>query len=230
MTDQTPLTTTLRALAGDTERLLGDRLRPTGITVPQLEFLTWIAAHPECCGADVAEAVHVSPQTGTTVLHNLLAKKLIRVKPAKGRRNSITVTARGTAAVAQAQDAVAEVEKHLAAALGGDVAHAFAGAVTALQPHLPQRGWQRKPKATTNSKSKAKARAAKPKARRDPLAGDRIKAEQLDQHCREWAATVGNSQFVPDHVAAQYGTQAQIDLLVVARRWSPEHNGYRLND
>lgn len=208
--------TTLRALTNNTERLLTERLRPVGITVPQLEFLTWIAAHPECSGADVADATHVSPQTGTTVLHNLTVKRLIHISPGKGRRNRITVTADGTAAIAQARGAVAEVEKYLTTALGGkDAARSLDNAVTALQPHLLRRG----------SKKKTKT-----KAYRDPLADDRAKAEEVDQRCREWATTLGNGTFVPDHVAHQFGTETQIDLLVVARRWSPEHNGYRLND
>lgn len=211
----------LRALTSDTERILSDRLRPAGVTVPQLEFLSYIAANPKCCGADIAEAVHVSPQTGTTVLGNLVGKRLITVKPApKGRRNTITVTARGAAVITQAQNAVADVEKHLAAALGKDTARSLAGAVTALQPHLPQRGWH----------SEKSASRAKPKALRDLLGGDRAQAEVLDQRCREWAATVGDGRFVPDHVAGQFGTEAQVDLLVVARRWSPEYNGYHLND
>lgn len=208
--------TTLRALTNNTERLLTERLRPVGITVPQLEFLTWIAAHPECSGADVADATHVSPQTGTTVLHNLAVKRLISISPGKGRRNRITVTADGAAAITQAQGAVAEVEKHLTAALGDKhAARSLNSAVTALQPHLPQRG--------------SKTKKAK-KAHRDPLADDRAKADEVDQRCREWATALGNGTFVPDHVAHQFGTETQIDLLVVTQRWSPERNGYRLND
>lgn len=156
MTDQAPLASTLRALANSAERMLGDRLQSVGITVPQLEFLTFIAANPGCCGADAAEAAHVSPATGTTVLNNLVAKRLIETEPAyKGHRNSIAITEAGVEVIAQAQCAVVKVEKRLAAALGAQAVRKLPNAVEALQPHLPPRAWRRNGKTAAASSNKS---------------------------------------------------------------------------
>lgn len=212
------ITATLRALTGDTERLLTEQLRPIGLTVPQMQFLTVLTANPGHCGADVAEAVHVSPQTGTTVLQNLVAKRLITVRhvPGKGRRHKITVTARGKKALDQATEAVADVEKRLAALLGPEAAFRMADAIGALQPHLPSRMWQ------------TKRSAAKTQPKQENANADKV--DQLHRHCLDWAATVGEPGTVPGHVARQFGTQAQIDLLVESGRWKPDGDGYRIND
>lgn len=141
MTDQTPLTATLRALTNGTERLLADRLRHLDLTVPQMEFLAILAANPGHSGADAAKDAHVSPQAGTTILRNLTVKQLITVRhvPGKGRRNEITVTAHGKDVLGQAQEAIADVEKRLAALLGTEAASRLGFTVSALEPHLPKR-------------------------------------------------------------------------------------------
>lgn len=138
MTDQAPLATTLRTLTGDTERLLGARLHPLGLTVPQMQFLAYFAANPGHSGADAARDSHVSPQTGTTILRNLTAKHLITVQhvPGNGRRNDVTVTPRGKDLLGQAQEAVADVEQRLAVLLGTKAAARLNRAATALEPRL----------------------------------------------------------------------------------------------
>lgn len=135
------ITTSLRALANGTERMLADRIRHLDLTVPQLEYLAILAANPDYSGADTAEEAHVSPQTGTTILRNLIIKRLITVRhvPGMGRRNEITVTAHGKNTLGQAQEAVADVEKRLRALLGPEAASMLNGAVTSLQKHLPKR-------------------------------------------------------------------------------------------
>lgn len=138
MTNQAPLITTLRALTGDTERLLGARLRPLGLTAPQLQFLAYFAANPGHSGADAARDSHVSPQTGATILQNLTIKQLITVQhmAGGGRRNEVTVTTRGKDLLGQAQEAVADVEKRLAALLGTKAAARLNRAVATLEPRL----------------------------------------------------------------------------------------------
>lgn len=135
------ITTTLRTLAHDTEWLLADRLRHLDLTVPQLEYLAILAANPDHSGADTARDAHVSPQTGTTILRNLITKQLITVRhvPGAGRRNEITVTAHGKDTLGQAQEAVADVEKRLRTLLGPDAVRQLGDAVTSLQKHLPKR-------------------------------------------------------------------------------------------
>lgn len=135
------ITTTLRTLTGDIERLLADRLRPLDLTVPQMQFLADFAANPGHSGADAARASHISAQTGTTILRNLTVKQYITVRhvPGAGRRNEITVTARGKNVLGQAQEAVGDVEKRLAALLGTEAAFRLGFAVSALDPHLSKR-------------------------------------------------------------------------------------------
>lgn len=132
------ITTVLRSLAGDVERLLADRLRPIGITVSQMQFLAYFAANPGHSGADAARDSHVSPQTGTTILQNLTSKQLITVQhmAGGGRRNDVTVTPRGKDLLGQAQEAVADVEQRLAALLGTKAAARLNRAVAALEPRL----------------------------------------------------------------------------------------------
>jgi DNA-binding MarR family transcriptional regulator len=214
----TSIATTLRTLTADTERLLADRLRPIGITVPQMQFLTDLAANPDHCGADLAKASHVSAQTGTTILQNLVAKRLITVRhvPGKGRRNRVTVTARGTETLSRAQAAVADVEKQLAALLGTETSRRMATTLTALQPHRP----------TRTPKPKKKTAGALPQRISDIAS----KSERLHQRCREWAQTVGDTDSVPDYVALQLGTQAQIDWLVAGGTWKPDGGSYRISN
>lgn len=212
------ITTTLRVLAGDTERLLAERLRPVGLTVAQMQFLTVLAANPGHCGADVAGAVHVTPQTGTTVLRNLVSKRLITVRrvPGMGHRNRISVTARGKETLGRAQDAVADVDKRLAALLGAEARFRLADSINALQPHLPRQETQSK-KPTDRPTPKRATRTA-------------AKADELHRRCLNWTTTVGNGSAVPAYVALQFGTQTQIELLVADGRWVPDGDGYRINN
>jgi DNA-binding MarR family transcriptional regulator len=213
-----PVTTTLRCLTGDVERLLADRLQPVGLTVPQMQFLADFAANPGHCGADASTACHVSPQTGTTIMQNLVAKRYITAKrlAGHGRRHQVTVTARGKEALARAVEAVADVEKQVTEILGPDVTNRLATAVTDLQPHLPARGWR---------PQRSRPAVVSRRAKNDP-----DKADQLDRRCRQWADTFGKPGFVPDYIANQYGTQPHIDHLVASGRWAPEETGYRIND
>lgn len=129
----------LRALANDTERLLIDRLRPLDLTVPQLRFLADFAANPDHCGADAARASHISAQTGTTILQNLITKRFITVQhvPGNGHRNDVTVTARGKDVLNQALEAVAGVEERLTDLLGDVAVLKLGDALAVLRPHLP---------------------------------------------------------------------------------------------
>jgi DNA-binding MarR family transcriptional regulator len=211
------VTAALRALTADTETILTGRLRPIGITVPQMEFLTILAADPTHSGSSAAKAAHVSPQTGTTVLHNLAARRLITVKHVRGtgRRNTIALTAAGRRTLAQAREAVADVEGRLKALLGTEAVAKIADTTSALQPHLPPRGWQ--PKTT----------ARVPLPQRSNTDAD--KASLLHRQCRDWAQALGAGT-VPGHVALQFGTQAQIDQLIAAGTWKPDGNDYRIGD
>lgn len=134
-----PVTTVVHVLANDTERLLVDRLRPIDVTVPQLRFLTYFAANPGHAAADACRDSHVSPQTGTTILQNLIAKRFVTVErvPGGGRRNEVTVTDQGKDVLDRTMKAIADVEKLLAGLLGDATVHELGNAVTALEPHLP---------------------------------------------------------------------------------------------
>lgn len=133
------ITAALRMLVNDTERLLINRLRPLDLTVPQLRFLADFAANPDHSGADAARASHLSPQTGTIILQNLILKQFITVQrvPGTGNRHKVTVTDCGKDVLNQALEAIAGVEKLLADLLGDNAAIEIGNVVTALQPHLP---------------------------------------------------------------------------------------------
>lgn len=117
------VTADLRALTASIERQMRDRLQPVGLTVPQMELLAVLDADPAHNGTSAARAAHVSPQTGTAILHNLAVKQLITVKHVSGtgRRNTITVTDAGRKALTQAREAVADVNERLAVLLGPEV-------------------------------------------------------------------------------------------------------------
>lgn len=219
------ITATLRALTSDMECLLADKLRPLGITVPQMEFLAVFTANPEYSGADAAKAAHVTPQTGSTVMQNLARKRLITVKQVRGggHRNTITITKRGADILTRAQGAVADVEERLSALLGPEAKFRIADSISALKPYLPQRTWQPKPWPQRAKPSRAKAKGAQAKSGGDG-------ANKLDRRCREWAASMSSDGTIPGHVAAQFGTQAHINQLVGTSRWKPDGNNYRIND
>ena len=168
----TPITTTLRALTADTETLLSARLRPLGLTVPQLEFLAVFAADPDACGADASRACHVTPQTGTTVISSLTRKGLIRAEsvPGTGRRHTVTVTAAGRQVLDEAHEAIADVTERLGTLLGPqaavrlrNVSDAFGAQIAAgrKQPALRPKTTARAAK--TSPKKKAGRSAAKKK-------------------------------------------------------------------
>lgn len=111
---------TLRAVARDTSNLLGEQLRPVGLTVPQYEFLATLAANPDYSGAQAAHANHITPQTGTILLQNLTAQGLITAVWIKGtgRRHTITVTDAGHEVLAKANAIAEQVENKVAKRLG----------------------------------------------------------------------------------------------------------------
>jgi len=193
--------------------------------VPQMEFLAIFDANPQYSGADAAKAAHVTPQTSSTVMQNLAAKRLIAVKQIRGagHRNNVTVTKRGAEVLTQAREAVADVEKRLSALLGSEAAFRMADSINALKPYLPER--------TPNPKAWPKtAKPSRKKAKNLQSAGVSDGAEKLDRYCREWAASINQGTVVPAYVARQFGTQAHIDQLVTAGRWKPDGNNYRIAD
>lgn len=130
----TTLITTLRALTADVENLLSTKLRPLDITVPQAEFLAVLADSPGSCGADVARELHITPQTGTSVLSGLTRRGLIRTEfiPGDGRRLTITVTPSGHETLANAWAATRDFVNALDELLGPETAGRMADATKAL--------------------------------------------------------------------------------------------------
>lgn len=225
MNNTTSISADLRALTNSAERLLAEQLRPIGITVAQMEFLGIFAANPGYSGADAAKDAHVTPQTGSTVLHNLITRRLVTVKqkPGSGHRNTITVTKAGTEALAQAQEAVADVEKRLRALLGTEAAFLIPAATNALQPYLPH------PAGATHTSS-SRPKTPTPKAKKSQPAAISAGAKKLDLRCRQWTSTMSENGALPSHVALQFGTQAQVDQLVAAGRWTANGDIYRINN
>lgn len=168
----TPVTTTLRALTATTETLLSQRLRPIGITVPQMEFLAAFAENPGACGAEVARECHVTPQTGTSILGGLTRRGLIKSEwiPGTGRRLAVTVTPAGHRTLAKARAATQDVVGKLGALLGPESAARMQEAVGFFDECVAEARATPKPKARverprTATKAKATAKKAKPAKR-----------------------------------------------------------------
>lgn len=217
MTHDIPLSAALRAAAGNATTLLNEKLRPLGLTAPQVDFLATFDAHPEYCGAQAAAANHVTPQTGTTIIANLKRHGLIKARyiRGEGRRHTITVTPSGRRALEDARAAVAEVEARLAEVVGDGGALRIRGASETLGQVLADR-----PKHHV-------VRAAVPKGRQIKNSAP---ADKLLAKCRAWAEATDSPGFVPEYVAAQFGTQAQIDQLVAVGAFKPDGNGFRITD
>lgn len=220
----TPITTTLRALTADTETLLAARLRPLGITVPQLEFLTVYATQPDSCGADAARACHVTPQTGTSVLRGLTNRGLIKAKriPGNGRRHVITVTPAGHKTLADARTATRDIEERLSALLGTEAAFRMQDATKVLETQVAGGRPKYTPTAKTRGGGKAKA---SPKATRAPKKTPPAPAE-LHARALAWSADHDSPGRIPAASATRLGTPTQIRQLLADGTWRTDGDHY----
>lgn len=119
MTDQTPLTSVLRAAARNSDKLLTAALAPLELTGPRLELLAVYAEHPGITNADAAAVCDLSPQSAHMVTVTLADKGWIAIDaPADRRRQPVHVTDAGLEALDAAWDASRPLEKRLATLLG----------------------------------------------------------------------------------------------------------------
>ncbi len=208
MNSNTPITATLRAVAGDAAHLLREQLRPLHLTVPQMEFLAVFADRPGSSGADAARANHVTPQTGTTIIRSLAAAGLVTVAhaPGEGRRITVTVTTAGHELLAKARQATSDTEAIVAGALG-------AATCTSLN----------------NARKRLSSRHEPPPQRihRGPTPSKAAIA--LDARCRGWADATGTPEAVSQYIATRYGSAAIIAELIARGLWYPDGDNYRFS-
>jgi len=213
MTDTAGTIQALRSVARDVSNTLDRQLRPLGVTVPQVEFLTALATNPGCSGADASRACHITPQTGTILLHNLTAQGLIEATriPGTGRRHTIAVTDAGHEVLAKASAIIGAAEDALATRLGVITCRKLQGI-------------------HSTPTAAAKKRPATARHKKPAIGGHAAGTAGVHDRCRAWAADTSNPNFVPEHIAHAFGTPALVDQLVTAGTWKPDGNGYRIKD
>jgi DNA-binding MarR family transcriptional regulator len=94
-----------------------------GITVPQLQTLQLMAVNPDSCGADLARALGVQPQTMTSVLGSLRRQGLIvnlAHVSGQGRALALALTAEGKEMLQQGRKVARKVDRKLAQAYSHD--------------------------------------------------------------------------------------------------------------
>jgi DNA-binding MarR family transcriptional regulator len=98
-----------RALEGAMEIAL----RPHGLTAPQYGVLTVLAREPGASGAELARAVHTSPQAMNGVLATLEREALIerRPHPTHGRILQVTLTSEGRRRLGAANPSIRALER-----------------------------------------------------------------------------------------------------------------------
>ena len=88
-------------------------LRPHGLTPPQYGVLTVLAREPDASGADLARAVHTTPQAMNGVLATLEREALIerRPHPTHGRILQATLTSEGQRRLEAANPSIRALER-----------------------------------------------------------------------------------------------------------------------
>lgn len=128
--DGVPLGYRLMAAAHVYSTALGKALRshtPTRhLTVPQLQTLQLLNTSPGTCGADLARALGVQPQTMTSISSTLVAQGLIAPVGGVGRTVDLELTGTGSAMLRAALAVAEDVNKRLDAAYSYDGAEAAA--------------------------------------------------------------------------------------------------------
>ncbi|MEV4317556.1 MarR family transcriptional regulator [Actinocrispum sp. NPDC049592] len=111
-------------LGGDFKQVVDDLMtakqaavKPAGLTVPQYSTLLFLVDNPGISAAALARMCRVTPQTMTTILHNLEAAGLIVRTPHPWHRNMLEtrLTEAGQAAFDVADRRAVSVERRLAA-------------------------------------------------------------------------------------------------------------------
>lgn len=107
-----------RALEGAMEIAL----RPHGLTPPQYGVLTVLAREPGASGADLARAVHTTPQAMNGVLATLERETLIerRPHPTHGRILQATLTSEGQRRLKAANPSIQALERETERGLSAD--------------------------------------------------------------------------------------------------------------
>jgi len=107
-----------RALEGAMEVAL----RPHGLTPPQYGALTVLAREPGASGADLARAVHTTPQAMNGVLATLEREALIerRPHPTHGRILQATLTSEGQRRLEAANPSIRALERAIERDLSSD--------------------------------------------------------------------------------------------------------------
>lgn len=119
MTDQTPLTSVLRAAARNSDKLLTTALAPLDLTGPRLEMLAIYAENPGLTNAEAAGISDLSEQSAHTVTTTLAGKGWISIDaPGAKRRRPVHVTDTGLETLDAAWDTSRPLEKRLALLLG----------------------------------------------------------------------------------------------------------------
>jgi DNA-binding MarR family transcriptional regulator len=111
-------------LGGDLKQVVDDLMtakhaavKPAGLTVPQYAALLCLVDNAGISAAALARLCHVTPQTMTTILHNLESAGLIARTPHPWHRNMLEtrLTEAGMAAFELADKRAVAVERRLAA-------------------------------------------------------------------------------------------------------------------
>ncbi len=107
-----------RALEGAMEIAL----RPHGLTPPQYGVLTVLAREPGASGADLARAVHTTPQAMNGVLATLEREALIErhPHPTHGRILQATLTSEGQRRLKAANPSIRALERETERSLSAD--------------------------------------------------------------------------------------------------------------
>jgi DNA-binding MarR family transcriptional regulator len=97
-------------------------LRPHGLTPPQYGVLTVLAREPGASGADLARAVHTTPQAMNGVLATLEREALIerRPHPTHGRILQATLTSEGQRRLEAAKPSIRALHRTIERDLSSD--------------------------------------------------------------------------------------------------------------
>jgi DNA-binding MarR family transcriptional regulator len=143
-------------LGGNLKQVVDDLLtvkqaavKPAGLTVPQYAALLALTENPGMPAAALARLCHVTPQTMTTILHNLESAGLIVRTPHPWHRNMLEtrLTEAGQAAFAVADERAAAVERRLAAEFSEDERETLRGLLARCSTVLTQQtpAWETEP-------------------------------------------------------------------------------------
>jgi DNA-binding MarR family transcriptional regulator len=117
---------------------LAERLRPTGLTLPQYTTLSVLRARSGLSNAQLARRSYITPQTMSEVIGSLEEKGLVERSsdPSHGRILRIKVTRRGGRLMERCDAAVNEMEEQMLAELSeqerAELRHALRSCVQRL--------------------------------------------------------------------------------------------------